>query len=168
MIKNAIYCFDNTMIIWNLISQSRGIHKMMWFNWFDWSRAAGAKPYLNIACVLFMLFFAEMSYVRCCADVLTTTARSTGDMICLRTSFMHISERALCLINLIWRYYWTMSLWAIDFGDIEKRNLNAFIGHRMNSNRSKTAYSRFCRIACCLIDLFDVNMINFFLLWNFS
>ena len=29
-------------------------------DWFEWSRVADIKPYLNIVCVLFMLFFAKM------------------------------------------------------------------------------------------------------------
>ena len=75
---------------------------------------------------------------------------STGDMICCRTSSMQISMRAPCLIDLIWRYSWTVSPWTIDFDEIEKRNLNAFFEHRMNPNRSKTTCPRFCRVACCL------------------
>ena len=100
-------------------------------------------------------------------SVLTTTAGSTDDMICFRISFMHISERAPCLITLIWRCYWTISPWIIDFDDIEKRSLNAFFEHRMNSNRSKTTCSRFYRVACCLVEesrvLLDVRMTRFFL-----
>ena len=91
-----------------------------------------------------------------------------NDMICFRTSFMHISKRAPCLKDLIWRYYWTMSPWAIGFDNNEK----SLFEHRMNSNRLKTTYSRFYRVACCLIEesriLFDMKMTRFFLSWNFS
>ena len=163
MIKNAIWCFDDSIILLNSISQSREIYKMMRSDWSEWSRAAGAKPYLNLICSaeVFMSFFAEMLYIRYHAGVLTTTARSIDDMICLRTSFMHISKRAPCLKDLIWRYCWTVSPWAIGFDDNEK----SLFEHRMNLNRSKTTCSRFCRIAYCLIEeskiLLDVKMINF-------
>ena len=52
VIKNAIWYFGDSIIVWNLISQPWGIHEMMRYDWFGWSRAAGTKPYLNIACVL--------------------------------------------------------------------------------------------------------------------
>ena len=165
MIKNAIY---NAIIIQTRHRNHEKIHKMMRSDWFGWFRVADTKPYLNIACVLFMLFSAEMPYVRCFANVLTAIARSVGDTIYLRTSSMHVSERALCLIDLIWRYYWTVSSWTIDFDDNEKWSQGVFSERlRMNSNRSKTAYSRFCRVVCCLIGesrvLLDVRMTRFFL-----
>ena len=39
--------------------------------------------------------------VRNRVNVLTATARSIDDIICFRTSFIYISKRVLCLINLI-------------------------------------------------------------------
>ena len=103
MIKNAIYCFGGTVVIWNLIAQPRGIHEMMRSDWSGCFRAAGIKPYLNLMCSaeVFMPFSAGMPCVRYRAGVLTATARSADDMVCLRTSFMHISGRAPCLIDLI-------------------------------------------------------------------
>ena len=63
MIKNAIYCFDDTVSIWDLISQSWEIHEMMWSDWFGWSRVAGAKSYSNVACVL--LKYSCLSLLGC-------------------------------------------------------------------------------------------------------
>ena len=136
---------------------------MMRFNWSGWFRAVNAKLYSNsfmTRCVI------EWSNVRNRAGVLLTITRSADDMIYLRTSFKHISERTLCLIDLLWRYYWIMSPWAIAFNDIEKRNLNEIFEHRMNSNRSKTICPKFCRIAC-YFEVSFVKMTDFSLLWNF-
>ena len=116
-------------------------------DWFGWSRAADTKPYSDFL-KLCSAFLREMSHLQCCADVLTATARSTDDMVCLWTSSVHISGRASCLINLIWRCCWIMSLWAIDFDDNEKWSLSALSEHWMNPNRSKTACPRFCRVVC--------------------
>ena len=101
-------------------------------------------------------FFHKISFMRNRTRSSTATVRSIDDMIYFRTSFIYVSIRASCLIDLIWRYCWIISSWAIE----KKWNQDALFERlRMNSNRSKIAYSRFCRIVCWfwLIawDLFD-------------
>ena len=144
MIKNAM-C--NAMIIQTRHRNHEEIHEMMRSDWSEWFRAAGIKPYSDFLW-LCSAFLREMSHVRCCADVLTATARSIGDMTCLRTSFMHVSMRAPCLIDLLWRRYRLMSSWAIDYFITKKRIWGVSSRQEINPNRSKTTCPMFCRIVC--------------------
>ena len=61
-----------------------------------------------------------------------------------------------------------MSFRLICFNNNEKRNLNAFFEHRMNSNRLKTTCLRVYRVACYLIEklriLLNVKITRFSLL----
>ena len=151
MIKNAIYVL---MIQWPFEIWHHNHEEFM--KWCDLIDPDGFEPQtlnliwtLHVFCWNIHAFLRRDVKVRNRVGVLTATARSTDDIICLRTSSMHISERTSCLMDLIWRCWWIMSPWAIDFYDNEKWSQGAFSERlRMNSNRSKTACSRFCRIVC--------------------
>ena len=84
---------------------------MIQSDWFDWFRIANTKFYLNIVSLIWLLndFLYEMLFMRNRTRLSIAIIKSINDVIYLRILFIHISKKALCLINVIWRYYWIIS-----------------------------------------------------------
>ena len=94
-----------------------------------WSRTFVMQWLFKLDIVITHDFLCWDAKVRNRVGVLTATARSIGDMLCFRTSFMRTSRRASCLIYLIWRRYRLMSFWAIDYF-IKKNGFEAYLQGR--------------------------------------